>query len=102
MLINLLKKINTKQKTELHEIALQISNTRNEIDITINNFNCADSDELIDIYTYKLKVLYSTYEYLLKRIGKYKLISASDTRKNRIKENLVDESLGFMNIKQTC
>jgi len=49
------------------ELSYQISHTRNEIEIANNNFNYADTSELIDLYTYKLKLLTSRYEYLLKK-----------------------------------
>lgn len=93
MILNLLRLNKSNVHSEYEEIAYQITNMRNEIEIAINNFNHSSSNELIDIYTYKLKLLYSNYEYLLKKVNKHKAVKIDTENKTVVNEFLNPSNL---------
>jgi hypothetical protein len=49
------------------EIIQDLLSAKAELDAAVQNFNFADSDELIDLYAYKIKAAQTKYSLFLKK-----------------------------------
>ena len=60
-------KIKKQKDNEKEEFKKSLEKAREEFNTAINNYEFADTPELVDYYTYNIKAAQTKYEYLLKK-----------------------------------